>query len=68
MKEWSKIIIRHDTNKQGPLRKTITITTNVKANPILALKIKGIVLQKSWVSKNDINFIFKKNRIFFIGF
>ena len=45
--ESSKIIVRYDTNRRGPFRKTITITTNVKVNPILALKIKGIVLPKS---------------------
>ena len=45
--ESSEIIVRYDTNRQGPFRKTITITTNVNDNPILALKIKGIVLPKS---------------------
>jgi hypothetical protein len=45
--ESSEIIDRYDTNRRGPFRKTITITTNVKVNPILALKIKGIVLPKS---------------------
>ena len=45
--ESSEIIVRYDTNRRGPFRKTITITTNVKVNPILALKIKGIVLPKS---------------------
>jgi hypothetical protein len=45
--ESSEIIVRYDTNRRGPFRKTITITTNVKVNPILALKIKGIVLTKS---------------------
>jgi hypothetical protein len=45
--ESSEIIVRYDTNRRGHFRKTITITTNVKVNPILALKIKGIVLTKS---------------------
>ena len=41
--ESSKIIIRYYTNRRGPFRKTIIITTNVKVNPILALKIKGSI-------------------------
>ena len=45
--ESSEIIVLYDTNRQGPFRKTITITTNVKVNPVLALKIKGIVLPKA---------------------
>jgi len=45
--ESSEIIVRYDTNRKGPFRKTITITTNVNDNPILTLKIKGIVLPKS---------------------
>tara|TARA_B110000037_G_scaffold33032_1_gene39840 strand:+ start:2612 stop:2998 length:387 start_codon:yes stop_codon:yes gene_type:complete len=42
----SEIIVRYDTNRVGPFRKTITITTNVLKNPIIALKIKGTVLPK----------------------
>ena len=45
--ESNEIIVLYDTNRRGPFRKTITITTNVKVNPVLALKIKGIVLPKS---------------------
>ena len=45
--ESNEIIVLYDTNRQGPFRKTITITTNVKVNPVLALKIKGIVLPKA---------------------
>ena len=42
----SEIIVRYDTNRVGPFRKTITVTTNVLKNPIIALKIKGTVLPK----------------------
>jgi len=45
--EKSEIIVQYDTKKrQGPFRKTITVTTNVEENPIIALKIKGTVLPK----------------------
>lgn len=45
--EKSEIIVQYDTkNRQGPFRKTITVTTNVEENPIVALKIKGTVLPK----------------------
>ena len=39
----SEIVVRYDTNRPGPFRKTITVTTNVEENPIVALKIKGTV-------------------------
>ena len=42
----SEIIVIYDTNRIGPFRKTITVTTNVLKNPIIALKIKGTVLPK----------------------
>jgi hypothetical protein len=41
--EKSEIIVRYDTNRPGPFRKTITVTTNAEENPIVALKIKGTV-------------------------
>lgn len=44
--ESSEIIVKYDTKRIGPFRKTITITTNVSTNPIVALKIKGTVLPK----------------------
>ena len=45
--EKSEIIVQYDTkNRQGPFRKTITVTTNEEENPIIALKIKGTVLPK----------------------
>ena len=44
--EKSEIIVKYDTNRQGPFRKTITVSTNVEDMPIIALKIKGIGLPK----------------------
>jgi hypothetical protein len=44
--ETSEIIVRYDTKRTGPFRKTITVTTNVEQNTIVALKIKGTVLPK----------------------
>ena len=46
--EKGEIVVEYDTkNRKGPFRKTITVTTNVTENPIVALKIKGEVLPKS---------------------
>ena len=42
--ESSEIIVRYDTKRVGPFRKTITVTTNQQNNPIIALKLKGTVL------------------------
>lgn len=49
----SSIEVRYDTNRVGPIRKTITVTSNA-SEPMVALKIKGevkdnpgSVLQKS---------------------
>ncbi|MDA9878906.1 DUF1573 domain-containing protein [Flavobacteriaceae bacterium] len=42
--EGSEIVVRYDTKRTGPFRKTITITTNQESNPVIALKIKGTVL------------------------
>ncbi len=45
--ERGEIVVEYDTkNRKGPFRKTITVTTNVTENPIVALKIKGEVLPK----------------------
>ena len=46
--ERGEIVVEYDTkNRKGPFRKTITVTTNITENPIVALKIKGEVLPKS---------------------
>ena len=42
--ESSEIIVRYDTKRTGPFRKTITVSTNQENNPIIALKLKGTVL------------------------
>jgi len=44
--EHSEIVVRYDTKRVGPFRKTITVSTNQEDNPIIALKLKGIVLPK----------------------
>jgi len=44
--ESSEIIVKYDTKRTGPFRKTITVTTNLEQNSIVALKIKGTVLPK----------------------
>ena len=38
------ITVRYDTNRIGVFRKTITVNTNVTSTSIIALKIKGNVL------------------------
>tara|TARA_S200000501_G_C20533995_1_gene616988 strand:+ start:232 stop:618 length:387 start_codon:yes stop_codon:yes gene_type:complete len=42
--ESSEIIVRYDTKRVGPFRKTITVSTNQKESPYIALKLKGTVL------------------------
>tara|TARA_A100000164_G_C21786899_1_gene713856 strand:+ start:494 stop:877 length:384 start_codon:yes stop_codon:yes gene_type:complete len=44
--EKSEIVVQYDTKREGPFRKTITVTTNIEKNPISALKIKGTVISK----------------------
>ncbi len=44
--ESSEIIVKYDTKRTAPFRKTITVTTNLEQNSIVALKIKGTVLPK----------------------
>ena len=36
------IEVKYDTNRVGPIRKTITVSSNA-VNPVVALRIKGIV-------------------------
>ncbi|MDA8948007.1 DUF1573 domain-containing protein [Flavobacteriaceae bacterium] len=40
----NEIVVRYDTKRVGPFRKTITVSTNQENNPIIALKLKGTVL------------------------
>lgn len=39
------IQVRYDTQRLGVFRKTITVTTNAGTNSVVALKIKGTVVQ-----------------------
>jgi len=41
-----KIEVKYDTNRVGPISKTITVTSNAKENPVKGLRIRGNVQQK----------------------
>lgn len=47
--ETGVIEVKYDTNRVGPIRKTITVTSNAET-PTVALKIKGKVLDPNEVS------------------
>lgn len=49
----SSIEVKYDTNRVGPIRKTITVTSNA-SEPMVALKIKGEV-------KNDTGSVLEKS-------
>ncbi len=51
--ESSTIEVKYDTNRIGPIRKTITVTSNA-SEPMVALKIKGEV-------KNDTASVLEKS-------
>ncbi|MGB1449440.1 MAG: DUF1573 domain-containing protein [Flavobacteriaceae bacterium] len=42
--EKGEIQVKYDTNRVGPIRKTITVNSNAESTPIISLKIKGTVL------------------------
>jgi len=42
--EKGEIQVKYDTNRVGPIRKTITVNSNAMDTPIVSLKIKGTVL------------------------
>lgn len=42
--ENGEIVVHYDTKRTGPFRKTITVTTNIEGNSIVALKLRGTVL------------------------
>ena len=42
--EKGEIQVKYDTNRVGPIRKTITVNSNAASTPIVSLKIKGTVL------------------------
>ncbi|GAB1856728.1 DUF1573 domain-containing protein [Flavobacteriaceae bacterium MHTCC 0001] len=41
-----EIKVKYDTNRVNPIRKTVTVTSNAET-PIVALKIKGLVIDPS---------------------
>ncbi len=41
--EKGEIQVKYDTNRVGPIRKTITVNSNAKDMPTVSLKIKGTV-------------------------
>ena len=41
--ETGEIQVKYDTNRLGPIRKTITVNSNAAETPIVSLKIKGVV-------------------------
>ncbi len=41
-----EIVVKYDTKRVGPIRRTITITSNAVETPIVTLHIKGRVLPK----------------------
>ena len=46
-----QIKVKYDTNRVGPIRKTVTVYSNA-SEPIKALKIKGEVLDDKSVLEN----------------
>ena len=45
--ETGEIQVKYDTNRVGPIRKTITVNSNAVGTPIVSLKIKGTVQPSS---------------------
>ena len=45
--ETGEIQVKYDTNRVGPIRKTITVNSNASETPIVSLKIKGTVQPSS---------------------
>ena len=45
--ESGEIQVKYDTNRVGPIRKTITVNSNASETPIVSLKIKGTVQPSS---------------------
>lgn len=44
--ETGKIEVKYDTNRVGPIRKTVTVYSNSE-EPVKALKIKGTVIEEA---------------------
>ena len=45
--ETGEIEVKYDTNREGPFRKTITVTSNAVNTPLIGLKIRGTVLPEN---------------------
>ena len=45
--ETGEIEVKYDTNREGPFRKTITVTSNALNTPMIGLKIRGTVLPEN---------------------
>lgn len=45
--ETGEIQVKYDTNRVGPIRKTISVNSNAAGTPIVSLKIKGTVQPSS---------------------
>ena len=45
--ETGEIQVKYDTKRVGPIRKTITVTSNASDAPTKVLKIKGTVMEDS---------------------
>jgi hypothetical protein len=45
--EKGEIQVKYDTNRVGPIRKTITVNSNASATPLVSLKIKGKVVDST---------------------
>ncbi len=45
--ETGEIEVKYDTNREGPFRKTITVTSNAVNTPMIGLKIRGTVLPEN---------------------
>jgi hypothetical protein len=45
--ETGEIQVKYDTNRVGPIRKTITVNSNALETPVVSLKIKGTILPSS---------------------
>jgi hypothetical protein len=45
--EIGEIQVKYNTNRVGPIRKTITVNSNAAGTPIVSLKIKGTVQPSS---------------------
>ncbi|MBI3134408.1 MAG: DUF1573 domain-containing protein [Bacteroidetes bacterium] len=45
--ETAQIFVKYDTNRVGPINKTVTITSNAVNSPVMMVRIKGNVTAKT---------------------